>query len=330
MTRKNEILVGAFVLVAAGLIVTGALWLSGSGFGERDRELTASFQTVGQLKPGNQVTLRGVSVGKVEQIGLSPDGRAVEVSLRVRSDVGLPENPVAILQPSSMFGEWQAVLVPAAERPDVQADSLDLPPGRIPGITLAAFSEISESSREIAENLQGLTERFQVAFNENTARDLARAITNFSAASDELVSMMERQREEFGDFTADLAEAGDAVRGAAADLDSVVSRLASATEQGELDAIFDNVREASASMREVSRGLEGTVGDLDRGIARADSALVEVEALLASVNRGEGSLGRLATDQVLYENTAAALGELRALLEDLKKNPRKYFDFSVF
>lgn len=330
MTRRDEILIGAFVLAAIGLIVVGALWLGGAGFTARDQELTARFQNVGALKPGNQVTLRGVSVGKVEQIGLSADGRAVEVAFRVRSDVTLPDDPVVILQPSSLFGEWQAAIVPAAERPDVMADTLDLPPGRVPGVTMAAFSEISESSREIAENLQGLTSRFQVAFNENTARDLARSITNFSRASDELVVLMERQREEFGSFTADLAEAGDAVRGAAADLDSVVSRLAAATEEGELEAIFDNARRASGAMREVSEDLRGTVRDLDDGIARADSALREVQELLAAVNRGEGSIGLLMQDRVLYENTAAAVAELRALLDDLKRNPRKYFNFSVF
>ncbi len=330
MTRRNEVLVGAFVLAAVALIVVGALWLADAGFGARDQELTARFQTVGQLKPGNQVTLRGVSVGKVEQIGLSADGRAVEVTFRVSSDVALPENPVVILQPSSMFGEWQAAIVPAAERPDILTDTLALPPGRLPGVTMAAFSEISESSREIAENLQGLTERFQVAFNENTARELARAITNFSSASDELVTLMERQREGFGSFTADLAEAGDAVRGAAGDLDAVVSRLAAATEEGELEAIFDDARQASAAMRDVSGSLQGTVRELDRGIARADSAVREVQALLAAVNRGEGSIGLLTQDRILYENTAAALEELRALLDDLKRNPRKYFNFSVF
>lgn len=330
MTRRNEIVTGIFVLLAVGLIVVGALWLSGSGFGGRDHELTASFQTVGELKPGNQVTLRGVSVGKVERIGLSADGRTVEVTFRVRSDVTLPERPVAILEPSSLFGEWRAVIAPVGERTDVAADTLQLPPGRIPGVTMAAFSEISESSREIAENLHGLTERFQVAFNENTARDLARAIGNFSRASDELVTMLERQREEFGSFTTDLAAAGDAVRGAASDLDSLVSRLAAATEEGELEAIFANARDASTSLRDVTASLRGSVRGLDGGIARADSAVRQVQELVAAINRGEGSVGRLAHDPVLYENTAAALAELRALLDDLKKNPRKYFDFSIF
>lgn len=330
MTHRNEVLTGAFVLAGLALILAGALWLSDAGLGARDLELTARFQTVGALKPGNQVTLRGVPVGKVERIALAADGGAVEVTFRVRSEVSLPEDPVVIIQPSSLFGEWQAVITPVGEWPELGADTGDLPPGRVPGVTMAAFSEISESSREIAENLRGLTERFEVAFNEGTARDLARAISNFSRASDEMIGMLERQREEFGSFTADLAEAGDAVRRAAADLDSTVSRLAAATEEGELQAIFDNAREASASLRDVSSGLRGTLGDLDRGIARADSAVREVQALLATVNRGEGSIGRLAHDQVLYENTAAALAELRALLDDLKKNPRRYFNFSVF
>lgn len=330
MNRKNEVLVGAFVLLGVALVVLGALWLAGRGFAGDERDLVARFQTVGQLRPGNPVTLRGVSVGKVDRIALAPDGRAVEVGFRIHADAALPETPVVVLQPSSMFGEWQAVIVPAAERPELRADTLDLPPGRVAGVTMAAFSEISESSRQIAENLRGLTERFEVAFDESTARDLARSIGNFQRASEELVLLMERQREEFGSFTADLADAGQAVRGAASRLDSVVTRMAAATGEGRLEELFENARGASAAAREVSEELRGTVRDLDRGVARADSAARELHELLAAVNRGEGSIGQLATDRVMYENTVAALAELRALLDDLKRNPRKYFNFSIF
>ncbi|MFQ5679233.1 MAG: MlaD family protein [Gemmatimonadota bacterium] len=329
MSRKNEIVTGSFVLLGIVVLVGGAMWLSGARLGGSERLLTARFQSVGLIKAGSAVTLRGVRVGRVSRVSLE-DASGVDIELRVRGEVALPEDPIVILQPVSLFGEWQAVIVPIAERTDVDPDTIRLPSGRLPGITMAAFSELSESSEMIAENLRSLTERFEVAFNESTARDLAQSITNFSQASDELVALLERQRAEFGDFTRDLAEAGEVVREAATDLNETVSRLASATEEGELEAIFDNTRDASQSLRSVAADLRGTVADLDRSIARADSAAREAQRLLGSINEGEGSLGQLAHNVELYENTAAALAELRALLDDLKRNPRKYFNFSVF
>lgn len=330
MSRRNEVITGAFVLAGTTLLVAGALWLSEARFGKEDRELTATFSRVGQIKPGNTVTLLGVPVGEVAEVRLGDTGGVV-VTLRVRGDVQLPEDPVVVLEPASLFGEWQAAIEPTSERPEVaRRRREELPPGHLPGVMQADFASISEYAQEIAANLRAITDRFEVAFDENTARDLSRAITNFSRASDELVALLERQRVEFGSFTADLAEAGEAVRKAAAEVDRTASRLADATAEGELEAIFAHTRDATADLDTLARSLRLTVANLDRGIARADSAVRIAHELLAGVHRGEGSLGRLTGDAVLYENTTAALAELRALLDDLKENPRKYFNFSIF
>lgn len=329
MRRKNEVITGVFVLAGILLLVLGGLWLSESRWGREDRRLLVVVDQVGQLKAGNPVAIRGVTVGEVERIVLR-GGEAVDVALRVRGDVALPPRPVAVLQPVSLFGDWQVAIVPGASRPAALKGAAGLEEGRIPGLAVSDFAAISENTEEIARNLRGITERVQLAFDENTARDLSRAITNFSRASDELVALLERQREEFGDFTADLAAAGEAVRQAAGQVDATVSRLAGATEEGELEAIFDHARGASRSLEELASDLQQTHRELSAVIARADTAARSAQELLAAIEGGQGSLGRLAGDPVLYENTAAALAEFRALLDDLKQNPRKYFDFSIF
>jgi phospholipid/cholesterol/gamma-HCH transport system substrate-binding protein len=51
---------------------------------------------------------------------------------------------------------------------------------------------------------------------------------------------------------------------------------------------------------------------------------------MSRLQRGQGTLGKLTMDSTLYEETTAAVSELRALLADIRVNPRKYFRFSVF
>jgi hypothetical protein len=41
-------------------------------------------------------------------------------------------------------------------------------------------------------------------------------------------------------------------------------------------------------------------------------------------------VGRLVQDSTLYVEANQAIMELRALLADIRENPRKYFKFSVF
>ncbi|MGH7590040.1 MAG: MlaD family protein, partial [Gemmatimonadales bacterium] len=82
MKRTNEFLVGLVVIVAVVAVVAGALWLSETHLGRVQELQAARFRTVGGLKVGDPVTLRGVRVGRVEQIRLAGDNW-VETDLRI-------------------------------------------------------------------------------------------------------------------------------------------------------------------------------------------------------------------------------------------------------
>lgn len=328
MNHRDETITGIFVLVGIAIIVVGGIWLSGEGWRGDFTTLQARFGNVGQLQTGNAVRIRGVVVGRVDAVEFAEQG--VDVTLRIEADTPLPERPVVVLRPLSLFGEWGASIVPGGEVAGLPADTLSRPDGVLPGRTASDFAELSDYTADIASNLSDLTDRLELAFNEQTAENLAAAVQNFEDASSDLVVLLGRQRESFGGFADDMASAGQTLRGTAADLDSTVSRLEAATAEGELEAIFDNARRSTRSLSTVAGRLEGTTEAMNRTLARTDSAVTLGRDVLARLDRGEGSLGQLATDPALYENLAATLTELRALLDDLKQNPGKYFNFSIF
>lgn len=329
MNRKNEIVVGAFVLLAAGLIVVGTIFLSGMHVTGGQQQLRARFETVGQLQPGNHVKVRGVQVGTVQDVSFG-EGGGVVVTMRVRSDVPLPAHPLVVLEPSSLFGSWEAAIVPRSQRPDVQVDTTGLPEGMIPGFTTSDFAQLSDYAGDIARNLRQITERLDVAFNDTTSRNLAQVIGNFEQASEELAQLLGRQRQSFGAFADDMASAGEEVRSAVADLDSTLSRLEAATSGGELADIFQNTRDAAVSVNRLASQLDRQSDQLSATLAHADSTLRATQRIMERIDRGEGTLGQLSADTVLYENLAGSLAELRALLDDLKRHPQKYFNVSVF
>lgn len=329
MSRGNEVVTGLFVLVGIAAVVLGGLWLSGGQWTGQGEVLTARFRSVGQLKEGNPVTYRGVPIGTVEAVRLTGSG-TVAVDMRLRPDAPLPEQPVALLLASSLFGDWQAALYPAAERPDLARDTAGLGPGEIPGRSLAEFSELSEHTSEIAGNLRGLTERLEIVFNDTTAEQAAGAIRNVNRATEELLGLLGEQRRALDRLAADVEAAGASVQDASATMQTTLARLDSATAGGRLERLFADAEATSGNLREVSAEWREAGEQLQRTLARADSTLATTNAALDRINRGEGTLGMLTTDTVLYENTAATLAELRALLEDLKQNPGKYFHFSVF
>jgi phospholipid/cholesterol/gamma-HCH transport system substrate-binding protein len=105
-----------------------------------------------------------------------------------------------------------------------------------------------------------------------------------------------------------------------------------------------------ASQTEMRRALVSTTGRIDSLLARMDrgegtlgrmakdpalydqlaSASARFDTALARIEKGEGNLGKLSKDDDLYENLEQSLGRLNSLLLDIQKDPKKYFKFSVF
>lgn len=70
--------------------------------------------------------------------------------------------------------------------------------------------------------------------------------------------------------------------------------------------------------------------DVARTQVQLERAVANTDSLLAKANRGDGTIGLLVTDKSLYQNSDSAVIELRALLADIRANPRRYFNLRVF
>jgi phospholipid/cholesterol/gamma-HCH transport system substrate-binding protein len=69
---------------------------------------------------------------------------------------------------------------------------------------------------------------------------------------------------------------------------------------------------------------------LDQSLHQLSSSLRSINSILADVESGEGNLGKLAQEEALYENLEKSTRELSLLLQDLRLNPKRYINVSVF
>jgi phospholipid/cholesterol/gamma-HCH transport system substrate-binding protein len=122
MKQSNiELSVGAFVLLGIAAIVWFAIQ-AGAGMAiGGSYEVNARFTNVGGLRPGNQVFIAGVPVGRVEKIDLNSQYAAI-VHMNVREDVRLPTDTIASVKTSGLIGDKFIALAPGA-------DSRNLAPG---------------------------------------------------------------------------------------------------------------------------------------------------------------------------------------------------------
>jgi phospholipid/cholesterol/gamma-HCH transport system substrate-binding protein len=353
MKLKNEVTVGVVVLVSIVILVVSAFWLSGKPFGEEQQELQAIFQEVGELREGNPVKLRGVPVGKISEIDLAPEGRGVLVTMMVDPDLQLGDDAAVLLSPASLFGDWQAELISITDQPDLLFAEM---PGRevLPGASLPDITELTAVGAQIAEDLQRLSDRVDLAFTEETAIGIRETMENIQDISEQLTGFVDQQTRTYATMSDNMLVATQGV----VEVMATVERVAGGVEQ-EVPLIVANARQASQNLEELSIRIAAATEGLPAFVARADTMMGTLNEVATNVNTvvtelgpqvqevgpliaearlamatlqraserlesGEGTLGRLMEDPALYEETQAAIMTLRRLMADMQANPAKY------
>lgn len=69
---------------------------------------------------------------------------------------------------------------------------------------------------------------------------------------------------------------------------------------------------------------------LNATIASLDATVGKLNQVIGGIDNGQGSLGKLMKDEQLYNNLNSASSNLNSLIEDMKANPKRYINFSVF
>lgn len=334
MKRRDEVVVGATVVLALAVIVGGALWLSEADLGRTGEGHVARFRTVGGLGVGDPVVLRGVRVGRVAGIRLG-EGNWVETELQIYRDVALPANPAVIAASASLFGEWQAGIIDLADTPDDPNVQRALEEAQAegdawPGATLPDIGQLTAQAGRIATDIATVASRVQTAFDSTAVAELQESIRDFGRIADRINEFTEQQTALLRHVGSNLQEGSDVLADAAVSLQSSLARVDSATDQGELVLILENAAAASQSVREASAGVEELVGAARENQESVVRVLVAADSIMTQIATGRGTLGRLVVDTTLYAETARTVIQLRALLTDIQANPRKYFKFSVF
>ncbi|NIM52439.1 MAG: MCE family protein [Gemmatimonadales bacterium] len=335
MKRRDEIIVGATILVTVVVVIAGAFWLSQTRLGASAAVHNARFQTVGGLGVGSPVVLRGVRVGRVQAIRLG-ERNWVEAEVQVYEGVVLPARPAVVAASRSLFGEWQADIISLDQAPDDPNVRRDLEAALAegddawPGATLPDIGQLTAQANRIATDITTISSRIQTVFDSQAVGELQGAIRNFTAIADNINRFTQQQTDIMGDVGSNLRQGSDVLADAAQRLQTSLARVDEATEQGELEMILDNTAAASEQVRNALEDLREVVA-----VARANQAsLVRLiqgaDTLMTRLQEGTGTLGLLMSDSVLYQEARLAVAQLRELLADIQANPRKYFKFSVF
>lgn len=295
MNRGTEIRVGLTVLLSLLLLIASVVWLKEMSLSQSKRVWHVSFPQTGGLAASDEVQVNGIRRGQVKSMKLENDHVVVELELS--NDITLTHDCRVIIRNVGMMGE-KVIFVDLKTTGQPYAVS-DMIPGVFElgmGEAMAAIGPTVDAVVALSKELQGIAATLQ------KDGKLEQAVANFAQTSEELKGLVVENRKSAKETLDNLAAASKVAR-----------RI---TDNGKLEGAMDNFVSAS--------------GNLDRLSYRLDSLRVTIQGMTNKVERGEGTLGRLVNDEKLYTDLNASVTSLKALIEDVKRNPRKYFKFSVF
>ena len=336
MTRSRDLLVGMAIVVGLAVSVFGTIWLQGSRFGQLITEVHVLARDVGQLADGNAVKFRGVNIGKVGVISVEPSGTAVRIQLLLDTPILLSDEAAVVIAPESLFGDWQAEIVTRSRYP--RFDYYEVPvEARVQagirvlgGYALPDLSRLTAVADEVAQNLATLTDRFDRAFSDETAGQLASAIDNMEQLTATLRTVVDEQSQEFSGIAEQVRISVEEAAVALTSVRSTLARVDTLVSSGDIDSIFANTREITTDLRGVTGDVSSAAVTLGSTLEEADSTMARLNRIAAMIETGDGTVGRLLNDPTAAHELETILRQVNLLLEDLRANPRKYVRLSIF
>ncbi len=302
--------VGLFFLIGVALLWITYDALNGGSFSHKEGyTVVARFATLKELKPGDDVRQAGVKIGSVQTTRLA-DGHA-EAVLLVNSDARIAKDATASIAMAGLLGGGYISLdfgtkeagtvapggqVRTMESADINTILADL--GSLTGDIKGAVSGISN----VAGNGQGgLFQKLDKLVTDNS-ENLTRTIDNLNAITTEIRSGKGTIGKLVNDSTAhdELVAAIAEIRGAAGEAKTFVA---------DTRGIIDQVKSG-----------KGAIGTLIYDDATAENLKLTVanfRDLSNKLNSGQGTLGKLLTDEQLYKDVQGVVRKADRALDGM-------------
>ena len=288
---QREAAVGLLILVAAAIFVAGMIWLRGKSL-RSSAQVEIVFNDVSGLKVGDPVRTSGVTVGQVQDIRLIAPGK-VDVFLGLTTAKAPRRDARATVRSLDFFGARYVDYEPGIAAQPLQATD-SIPGAREP---------------DLGEVVAGVANPGRAALS-NAEQFLS------PQAAAQLRALLAEARTAVGQIGMATESGSHEAIGAVMELRKVLQRLDLLLGTDDAATTLRAARDASRNLAQVTATLERTTTSLD--------------SILAKINSGRGSIGRMVNDTTLAADLHAATTALTELLTDLKANPSKYIHVRIF
>ncbi len=310
MKFSKEIKAGLIALLAIAGFVVLFQFMKGKSLFTTDNIFYAKFDNVEGLEASNPVSINGLKVGQVDQIVpvTEKDGK-IHFVVKVTVDDEFQfakKSTLEIFEPGLMSGKQMRVNLAYGGPMAKDGDTLS------GAFTLSMMNNISSQVGPVKDQLQIVLKRVDSLANN------ANQILN------------DQNKAEIKALLQNLNRTVASFEGTSRQTNALL-----ANNDPRVQQVLDNANLATISARtaidKYGRVAEQVdVQKLNNTIDKLSLTADKLNGVISGIQNGEGSLGKLTKDEELYRNLNESSQNLNKLILDLKENPKRYLNFSVF
>lgn len=305
---KTEFKVGLFGLLVLVILFFGIKFLKGSDIFQKENVYYATYNDVSGMLVSSNVFINGLRVGYVKEITTTNE-RADNfvVAFTVRSDIKIPEDSKILLFSSDLLGS-KALKLQLGNSSKIISDGDTIKSDK----ELGMLDNLGASISPMMNNLDSILSSLNNILNIQNQNSLQNTIANIETTTERL-----------GNITTNL--------------DILMS-----SEKTKLAKIIENTESITSNLKDNNQKLTNIIQNVDNIVdsaakANIGSTLIEtgksierLNSVLGVIEKGKGNVGLLINDEELYKSLDNSAKNLNKLIEDIKENPKKYINVSVF
>ena len=300
---SKELKIGLFAVTI--LIVSFFLinYLRGEDLFNREIELSSRYSTVEGLVPSAPVFIKGYKAGKVAEVNYDAETEDFEVICSIKKEFRIPSDSRMTIYSVDIMG-GKGVKIELGTADVYAADGDVLRSGFEAGLMDAMAGSVGPLLQKV----------------NNTMDSLAVTVSGINSfLSAENVATLSSTLKHIDATMANLRGISSSVNG----------------KSKEIEALMDNLASISGKFTDTADKLDSTiagVGTIVQSVNEADIVgLVDsFRLLLENINDPDGSIGKLLTDDSVYNTVDELLSDVDQLIRKIQENPKKYIRISVF
>lgn len=301
MKLSREVKTGIIVIGGVLLFILGFSYLKSTPLFEDGKTLYAVYKNVGGLQSGTQVSINGLNVGTVNDIKFKDNSGDLVVAFTVNNDFSFSKSSKAELYDTGIIGGKGIQIRPVFDGSPMARSGDTLLSSTKPGLTELVQSRLTPLQQKVegaVSNADSLMMNVNDVLDDRTRKDLRESIAGLS-------NLMK------------------SLQGSADVLNSILQG-----NKGKLESSLTSFKELTENFANLSDSLNNA--GLGRTLSSLESTVANLDKLMAKIEKGDGTLGKLMNNGELYNNLNNASRELDLLLQDFRLNPKRYVNVSVF